>query len=224
MSDTAGLRSLLQSLPMPTLTAECSDASADRQGGEGGFCHPGTASHLAGCPPCRHRLMRSWSEGQAFGSVRQEGTVTGERPRWDGDARGRGVADGRWIAPSVESLFDVLSLSDWIAEEPETHLFPHLQAACADPGSPWTLNGAETRGTVYTVLLRWSRPGGRAWELRADAFALLGQIAESATYIHQRTEGDEVVFDAVTGMLEGDTHFEGHGHLVQLRVHSVAAP
>src|SRR5947209_3029975 len=61
-----------------------------------------------------------------------------ERPdrRWEGDERGRGIGDGEWIAPTVARLLDALGLSDWVAEEPDVHLLPHLRRACALPGSP----------------------------------------------------------------------------------------
>lgn len=142
------------------------------------------------------------------------------RQRWDDDDRGHGVAGGDWIAAEVARLLDTLSEPDWIAEAPDQHLLPHLERACATPGSPWRLIGTQEREAVYVVSLEWNRPDGRARDLRADAFALIGQIAESVSYVRQRVEGDEIVFDAVTGMLEGDGRFRGHGHLVQLRVAS----
>src|SRR5687768_1478367 len=59
--------------------------------------------------------------------------------RWDTDERGRGVADGGWIAPDVRRLLDTLAEPGWVAEDPDIHLLPHLRRACQEAGSPWTL-------------------------------------------------------------------------------------
>jgi hypothetical protein len=148
----------------------------------------------------------------------KEALMVHARQRWDDDDRGHGVAGGDWIAADVARLLDTLSEPDWVAEAPDQHLRPQLERACAAADSPWSLTGTEARETVYVVFLKWNCPDGRARDLRADAFALLGQIAESVTYVRQRVEGNEIVFDAVTGMLEGDGRFRGHGHLVQIRI------
>jgi hypothetical protein len=50
--------------------------------------------------------------------------------RWDNDTRGRGVADGGWIAPGVRRLLGALAEADWVAEDPDVHLLPHLRRAC----------------------------------------------------------------------------------------------
>jgi hypothetical protein len=68
--------------------------------------------------------------------------------------------------------------------------------------------------------------------VRAAAFALIGAVAESATYVRQRRMaadgssppdvdlpgGGEVLFEVATGMLEPDTSFAAHGHVLLLRV------
>lgn len=138
--------------------------------------------------------------------------------RWDTDTRGSGIGDGGWIAPAVQGLLAELSVAGWIAEEPETHLHPHLQGACAAPGSPWTLISAEIHGAVYEVTATWARPGASLRQLRTDAFALIGTVAESSTFIRQVLVDEDVVFEATTGMLAGDSPFAPHGHLLLLRV------
>lgn len=139
-------------------------------------------------------------------------------PRWEGDRIGHGIGDAAWIAPSVRSLLDALSESSWIAEDPDAHLLPHVQNAIDGAGSSWSLRSTELCDCVYVLEFEWSRPEGRIRHLRADVFALLGEVAESATYVHQRAEGETVIYDVVTGMLPGDSSFAPHGHSVQFRI------
>jgi hypothetical protein len=137
--------------------------------------------------------------------------------RWEGDQRGEGIADGRWIVEDVRDLVAALETANWIAEDPDMHLLPHIQHACIVAGSSWTLHGAEMRDAVYVVSLDWSGTP-RLGHLRADVFALLGAFAESATYVHQRVEDAAVCYDIATGMLDADMPFRPHGHLVQFRI------
>jgi hypothetical protein len=80
------------------------------------------------------------------------------------------------------------------------------------------------------VALEWTGEKGNMATVRSACFALTGSIAESATYLRQRLPsggadvdhdlvGQEVVFEAVTGMLGPDTAFASHGHSLRLRVH-----
>jgi len=138
--------------------------------------------------------------------------------RWEGDAKGHGIDDGRWIAPDVEALLTELVSFGWIAEEPEAHLQPHLRDACDAAGSPWIVHEAALAGPVFAVSLEWARPGGTWRELRTDVFALLGRIVESTTFVRQRVTEDMVEFWCATGMLSGDTSFASHGHLILLLI------
>ena len=144
--------------------------------------------------------------------------MTTSRLRWDGDTRGEGIADGEWIADDVRRLLDILHEANWVAEDPDRHLLPHLQHACAADDSPWTLRSAVMDGAVFVVSLDWSGNPAGIGRVRADLFALLGAFAESATYIHQRMEDAALCFDVVTGMLDADMPFRPHGHLVQFRI------
>jgi hypothetical protein len=139
-------------------------------------------------------------------------------PRWEGDRIGQGIGDGAWIVPSVRSLLDALSEATWIAEDPADHLLLQLQGAINGAGSPWSMLSADLLDGVYVLALGWSRPEGRMRDLGADIFVLLGSIAENATYVHQRAEGESVIYDIVTGMLLGDSPFAPHGHAVQFRI------
>ncbi len=142
--------------------------------------------------------------------------------RWDGDTRGHGVANGEWIAPEVEALVAELRGGDWIAEDPEEHLGRRLREECDAPGSLWTVRETAHTGAVFELTLEWARPSGTWRELRADAYALLGSVAESTSFIRQRIAGDMVEFRIMTGMLSGDTSFASHGHLLPLKVNGAA--
>jgi len=107
--------------------------------------------------------------------------MTTARPRWENDALGHGVADGMAHVPEVRRLLDAMAAPGWVAEDPDAHLLPGLRRFCNEPGSPWTL--------------------------RADAFALIGAVAESSTYVRQCMAGAEIQFEVTTGMLEGDAGF-----------------
>ena len=73
-------------------------------------------------------------------------------PRWEGDTRGTGIADGSPESAAVRALLAALAEPGWVAEDPDDHLLPPLRRACAAPGSPWTLERAELRPDgVYAV-------------------------------------------------------------------------
>ncbi len=141
------------------------------------------------------------------------------QPRWDSDTQGVGVTDGLAGAEGIQALLTALAVPGWVAEDPAAHLLPHLERACATSGSPWTLIRA-TFGAdgVYRVDLGWDRESGSLRSLRADAFALIGEVAESTTHVAQVIGEDAVEYRAATGMLPGEAGFSGHGHLLHLRV------
>jgi hypothetical protein len=128
------------------------------------------------------------------------------------------MGDGQWIAPALRWLLEALAEPGWVAEEPEIHLLPHLRQACDAPSSPWALIGTDLQDAIYVVILEWSRPQPRLRQLRADAVALIGTVAEGSTFVQQRTTESEIEYHVTTGMLEGDSPFAGHGHLLLLRI------
>lgn len=144
-------------------------------------------------------------------------TNSSER-RWDTDEIGHGVADGTAYAPGVQRLLDALQQPDWIAEDPDVHLLPHLQQACAEETSPWTLVSTVFSEGMYQVTLDWRRRNANYARLRADIFSIVGAIAEGVTYVHQQVTADSISYEVVTGLLDGDTQWRGHGHLVHFRV------
>jgi hypothetical protein len=142
--------------------------------------------------------------------VRTRGVTVKDR-RWDTDERGRGVAGGSAFASGVEELVEALALEDWIAEEPEAHLLPHIERACTLAGLELLEHRLED--AVFTVRIAWPGPR-RGDEARAAIFAVVGSFAESATSVRQRG----LSFEVATGMLDPDTPFKSHGHLVRLEL------
>jgi hypothetical protein len=146
------------------------------------------------------------------------GIARSPRPRWDGDVRGVGVADaGAWRS-LVASLADITAEDGWVAEEPEAHLLPHLVAA-AESG-PLRIRRAETDADgTFVVELRWvvaGEPTRRA--IRSALFALLATIAETLTLVHEPPARQGLELEVLTGALDGDGPFAGHGHTIRLTV------
>jgi len=140
--------------------------------------------------------------------------------RWDDDERGEGVADARAFAPGAAELVDAMQRPNWVAEEPELHLLPHLQRSCES--LPLELVDARvSEDGSYDVELRWAGETDRIGEVRAAVFALVGGFAEVYTYLRQRRGADAVVFEVVTGILGEESSFSPHGHAVRLTVAGV---
>jgi hypothetical protein len=137
--------------------------------------------------------------------------------RWEEDERGIGIARGDAFAPRVEKLLATMRADGWVAEQPEAHLLPHIRRWCEETGRLRVL-GERSEDAVYIVELEWAAPDAPRPELRADVFALVGTFAESSTHVRQRTGVEAVEYDVTTGMLEDETPFRTHGHLVRLRI------
>jgi hypothetical protein len=136
--------------------------------------------------------------------------------RWDDDERGHGVADARGLAPGARELVDALEQPDWVAEQPEAHLLPHIEQRCSEPGSRLRLEAATVVEGVLDVTLRWS--GGTQREQTEAVWALLGTFVETASYVRGAADGAEPVWELATGMLAPDTAYAPHGHTVRLRI------
>ena len=168
-----------------------------------------------------YRPIVGLQKGEPGGSLGTE-----MEKRWDTDERGRGIGTARQYVSAVERLAADMSSPDWIAEEPEIHLLPHLRAAIDAESKPWRiLSTSSGPDGIFTVELSWlgARPTHRA--LRSDFFALLGAIAESSTHVRERRSGNSLEFEVATGLLDGDGGWRGHGHLILFRVgQSTATP
>src|ERR671937_1509235 len=148
------------------------------------------------------------------------GDTRSMRRRWDGDERGHGVAGGESHMPHVRRLAQALERPDWVAEEPELHLLPHLERAALGLG--FGLGGATTDGATYELRLTWLGEKGRR-PLRRGPPALIGAVAAESTHVFEWVDDDPVVFHVATGMVAEDGHFAPHGHLLRLRIQSARA-
>lgn len=137
--------------------------------------------------------------------------------RWDGDTRGRGVADATAFVDGAAELVASMRSPEWVAEEPESHLLPHLREAAE--GLPLSLDAARTLDDgTFEVELRWTGEQAGIGQIRRAAYALVGSVAETATYVRQRRDDASATFELVTGIIGEDAHFEPHGHAVRLRI------
>ena len=108
--------------------------------------------------------------------------------RWDNDERGVGIADAVALAPRVEALAAAARERGWVAEDPDLHFWPHLDRAINAAGSRWRLvrRHVDGDGTLVVEVAHDAVSGpGVVRPLRADAFALVGTLAESATFIEE---------------------------------------
>jgi hypothetical protein len=137
--------------------------------------------------------------------------------RWDGDTRGRGLADATAFVDGAVELVDSMRTPDWVAEEPEAHLLPHLRDAVE--GLPLALDATRTLDDgTFEVELAWTDEEDGIGQIRHAIYTLVGSVAETATYVRQRRDGDSVTFELVTGILGEGARFEPHGHAVRFRV------
>jgi hypothetical protein len=162
--------------------------------------------------------------------VANEPVVPDKTRRWDTDERGMGVADARALVPRVEALAEHTSRPDWVTEDAVAHLWPHLERAIAANGSPWAASHdvfVDGEGRLVVELTHAGAGGERSRGLaKADAFALIGQVAEATTFVRianlddGAAAGDPSVLeiDVVTGMLDDETAFLTHGHTIRLRI------
>jgi hypothetical protein len=107
----------------------------------------------------------------------------------------------------------------WIAEDPDVHLLPDLRAAVARSGSPWAIadNRFEQDGR-YVVRLTYSAADRSPRRLRAEVLSLVGSIAENSTHVRERSAPGRPLFEVITGLLDGDDGWRGHGHVLVLEV------
>ena len=136
------------------------------------------------------------------------------RPRWDVDERGRGVASAAAYLDHADALRGAMTEPDWVAEDPDHHLLPHIRRFCAS-SDVLGLDGWSIEDGV--LVLDLSTTGEASWGQRRKAVhELIGTFAEAATLVRELAQDHDFV--VVTGMLEGDSVFAPHGHTVLLRV------
>lgn len=148
--------------------------------------------------------------------------------RWDGDSRGRGIGDATRLVSGASELIAAFRQPSWVAEQPECHLLPHVEAWC-EQHRTLALTGAYTDGAdAYVLDFEWHGATASVGAAREAVFSLIGSFAESATYVRQRrvvSDGDDSAlklrFEVGTGELARDARFEPHGHVVVINVAGV---
>jgi hypothetical protein len=146
-----------------------------------------------------------------------------EKRRWDIDERGEGVGDAGVEARRIDDLRAHAERPGWITEEPEAHLWPHLERAIQEPGSPWITadHSVDVDGRLVVDLVHSPVEGDREHaRLHSDALRLVGLVIEGATFveIEERDSDETLVMDIVTGMLDDQTPFKAHGHTLRFQV------
>jgi hypothetical protein len=147
--------------------------------------------------------------------------------RWDDDDRGHGVADAAQLVSGASELVAAFRQPNWVAERPEIHLLPHVEAWC-QRDQTLALTRAHTDSTgAYILDFEW-RGAQSVGGARAAVFSLIGSFAENATYVRQRrTAGDgdgvaaQLQFEVGTGEVGPDGRFDSHGHVVVINVGGV---
>ena len=126
------------------------------------------------------------------------------------------MADASAVSVGLRELDALANTAGWVAEAPEAHLLPHLRAACEQTDSFFMLDSsaAQPDGS-FLVTLRLRDASAGIAEIRARLFELIGEVAETATYIRQR--GEPLLFEVLTGTTADGT-FAPHGHLLVVRV------
>jgi hypothetical protein len=165
--------------------------------------------------------------------VANRSVIPDKTRRWDTDERGRGVADATAILPRIEALAEHATRPDWVTEDATAHLWPHFERAIAAEGSPWRAahHDVDGEGRLVIELEHVGADERLRAEGRADAFALIGQVAEATTFVRVADPDDGaatadrslVVIDVVTGMLDDETAFLSHGHTIRLRITATSA-
>jgi hypothetical protein len=145
--------------------------------------------------------------------------------RWDTDDRHTGVADASAFAPAIEELAALARRPGWVTEDPESHLVPHLQEAGV-PGL--RVLGYQPDGDGVLHVTAEYHEGDSRGEIRRHAWALIATVAELATSVRERSDGDgdggTIVFDVVTGIPENAGRFATHGHTIRLTLMPPANP
>src|SRR5690349_15694937 len=98
--------------------------------------------------------------------------------RWDGDTRGSGIGDAVQLVPGATEMVTAFGEHDWVAEQPELHLLPHIEDWCRHDGR-LALRDSYTDGlSAYILDLEWRGVSGGVGAARAAVFSLIGSFAE----------------------------------------------
>jgi hypothetical protein len=140
--------------------------------------------------------------------------------RWDGDARRAGVGAARSAAAALQELLELSGRPDWVAEQPELHLEPHVREAADRVGlrisRTWT-----TADGVFEVHLVHA-PGMSRRAVRKAVWVVIGAVAEATTHVREVVASDGSDFHVVTGMPAVPGRFATHGHYLVLRARAAS--
>ena len=145
------------------------------------------------------------------------GGLPPHRRRWDTDERGHGIASAESLLSDLDALRTVMARSDWIAEDPEAYLGDHFRRACGREGAPMRLARVASEDAILILELEAPENLDKP-AIRAEVLTILGSFAEASTFIRESDRNGAMVFDAVTGVLDGDGPYAGHGHLVRFLI------
>jgi hypothetical protein len=142
--------------------------------------------------------------------------------RWDGDNRGHGIGDAAQLVSGASELVAAFTEPAWVAEQPELHLLPHVEAWCEQDQRLALINAHADDANAFILDCEWRGEQGSVGAARSAVFSLVGSFAESATYVRQRrTDSRTLQFEVGTGELAPETRFAPHGHVVVINVAGV---
>lgn len=94
--------------------------------------------------------------------------------RWDDDERGQSVGDARQLLAGATELVAVFSESAWVAEQPELHLRPHVEAWCQHDQRVRLMEAYADHADASILDLEWRGEPGSVGQARAAVFSLIG--------------------------------------------------
>ena len=86
--------------------------------------------------------------------------------RWDSDQRGYGVGDAAQLVPGARELVAAFGQSDWVAEQPEIHLRPHVEVWCQRDPRLALVAKNNNDGLAYALDLENGAARSAVWEKR----------------------------------------------------------
>src|SRR5436305_14776293 len=81
--------------------------------------------------------------------------------RWEGDDRGRGVGDAAQLVSGASELVSAFRQAEWVAEQPEAHLLPHVEAWCQRDRRLALTHAYSDDAHAYILEFEWCGPHRR---------------------------------------------------------------
>jgi hypothetical protein len=134
------------------------------------------------------------------------------------------VATAAPNAAAVERLLAAMLEPDWVAEDPEAHLLPQIQAVANGPMQLVEASTNEHGELVAKIAVKIPRTDSRRRHMRLLAYSVVSSFAEISTFIEEHEEDGAVGLVVTTGQLAGQSRFAPHGHTVRLLKHNQPRP